>query len=139
METEARAPRLVEYGTFSRLRENRDWLEFNHSQRVTLQQAAAQAGFSPFHYQRLFQRAFGETPHEFLTRMRLERAKWLLRTSGDTVSEICFELGYESLGSFSTMFTREVGVPPTEFRRIFSAPGLWALKCTPACFRGVWR
>ena len=127
---------LLHNETFALLRESRDWLAENHGRRITLQEAAREAGFSPFHYQRQFQRAFGETPLEFLTRMRMERAKLLLRTSGEPVSEICLELGYESLGSFSSRFAREVGVPPTEFRRVFSTPGLWALKCTPACFRG---
>lgn len=126
---------LVEHHTFGRLCENRDWLAANHGRRIVLAEAAAQAGFSPFHYQRLFLRAFGETPHEFLTRLRIERAKSLLRTGGAPVTEICLDLGYESLGAFSSRFAREVGVPPTEYRRIFSAPGLWALKATPACFR----
>ncbi|HZH97389.1 MAG TPA: AraC family transcriptional regulator [Fimbriimonadaceae bacterium] len=128
--------RLIEYHAFAHLRENREWLAENAWRRVTLQEAAAHSGFSPFHYQRLFLRAFGETPHEFLTRLRMERAKRILRTSSDPVTEICFDLGYESLGSFSALFAREVGLPPSQYRRIYSTPGIWALKCTPACFRG---
>lgn len=129
---------LVEHHTFALLRESQEWLAQNYGRSVSLQEAAAQVGFSPFHYHRMFQRAFGESPLEFLTRMRIERAKHILRTSVDPVSEICLDLGYESLGSFSSRFAREVGMPPTEFRRVFSAPGIWALKCTPACFRSPW-
>ena len=126
---------LVEHSAFLQLCRSRDWLAANYDRRVTLVDAADEAGFSPFHYQRLFARAFGETPHEFLTRIRLERAKKILRTSIDPVTEICFDLGYESLGSFSTLFRREVGLPPSQFRRVFSMPGLWEMKATPSCFR----
>jgi AraC-like DNA-binding protein/catechol 2,3-dioxygenase-like lactoylglutathione lyase family enzyme len=111
---------LVEHGTFAQLQRSREWLAANFDRRITLTEVAGQAGFSPFHYQRLFTRAFGETPLEFLTRLRLERAKRILRTSIDPVTQICFDLGYESLGSFSTLFRREVGIPPSEFRRVFS-------------------
>lgn len=126
---------LVNHSTFIILRQSRDWIAANCGRRITLAEAANLAGFSPFHFQRLFTRAFGETPHEFLTRIRLEKAKSILRTGIDPVTEICLDLGYESLGSFSTLFRREVGMPPSEFRRVFSMPGLWELKATPACFR----
>lgn len=126
---------LVEHGAFVQLSATRDWMAANCGRRITLAEAADRAGFSPFYFQRLFARAFGESPHEFLTRLRLERAKKILRMSSDPVTEICFDLGYESLGSFSSLFRREVGVPPSEFRRIFSAPDIWALKATPTCFR----
>ena len=59
----------------------------------------------------------GETPHEFLTRMRLERAKDLLTISSRPVTEICFDVGFTSLGSFSTLFRRQVGLSPAAFRR----------------------
>lgn len=139
---EAAVPRiyrreLVDHETFRILRDTRDWMAANHGERVSLASAAAYAGFSPFHFQRLFTRAFGESPHEFLTRIRLERAQRILRTSVDPVTEICVDLGYESLGSFSALFKREVGIAPTEFRRVFSMPEIWALKATPACFRRV--
>ena len=125
---------LVEYATYGYLMRARDWMAANHSRRITLAEAADQAGFSPFHFQRQFARAFGETPLEFLTRIRLENAKKMLR-AGAPVSEICLDLGYASLSSFSTLFRREVGIAPSEFRRVFSTPDLWALKATPACFR----
>lgn len=126
---------LVDHGVFIQMCRSRDWLAANYGRRVTLRVAASQAGYSAYHYQRLFVRAFGETPLEYLTRLRLERAQKILRTSIDPVTEICFDLGYESLGSFSALFKREVGLPPSEFRKVFSMPDLWALKATPACFR----
>jgi len=100
---------------------------------ITLEEAASEACMSPFHYQRMFKRAFGESPHDFVTRLRIERAQRLLRTSAMSVTEVCFEVGYESLGSFSTMFSRVVGCTPSEFRRVYSIPTRWFLRNVPSC------
>ena len=129
--------RLVQYETFSLLRSVRDFMAENYSSRIPLDKAADLAFMSPFHFQRMFSRAFGETPHEFLTRQRLEVAQTLLRSGNMTVSEICLEVGYDSLGSFSTSFARQVGCSPTEYRRTFAIPNLWLLKVMPACFINV--
>ena len=101
---------------------------------ITVADAARQAGYSEFHFLRLFEQQFRESPHEFLTRLRVERAKRLVRTSQLSMSEICHEVGYESQSSFSHLFLRETGYRPTEFRRVFSTEGMYALKVTPACF-----
>jgi AraC-like DNA-binding protein len=132
------ARNVVDHDTFVRLHRSREFMAAHFDERVTLASAADVAYMSPFHYQRLFCQAFGESPHEFLTRRRLERAQRLLRTSGMTVSEVCVAVGYESLGSFSSMFARQIGCPPTEFRRVYSLPGLWALRSIPGCFMGIW-
>lgn len=128
---------LLDMETFRRMLLSREYLAENYSDPITLTEAAAHACFSPYHYQRLFTRAFGESPLEFLTRIRLEHAQTLLRSSDVTVSEICMEVGYSSLGSFSTLFARRFGCPPTEFRKVFTFPGLWELKSIPACVRTV--
>ena len=128
--------KTIEHDTFTRLARSREFLAENHETRITLAGAADIAFLSPFHYHRMFTRAFGQTPQEFLTRVRLERAKTLLRTSGMSVSEICLEVGYESLGTFSAKFHKIEGVSPTEFRRVFSMPELWALKVIPNCMMG---
>lgn len=132
-------PRLVDNDTFRRLNEARDFLAANHDRIITLEDVANEACFSPFHFHRQFKRAFQESPHEFLTRTRMERAQELLRQSDLTVSQICLEVGYESLGSFSTLFARRHGCPPTDFRRIYSIPVHWWLRSVPGCFvmRGV--
>src|SRR5262249_15406778 len=75
------------------------------------------ACLSPFHFHRLFARAFGETPHSFVTRMRLDRARALLAADHLPVTEICLAVGYDSLGSFSTLFRSRTGMTPAEFRR----------------------
>src|SRR5262249_27858422 len=104
----------------------------------TLADAAAEAYLSPFHFLRLFRQAFGETPHEFLTRVRLERAQLLLSTSRRPVTEVCLDVGFSSLGSFSTLFSRRVGVSPSVFRRRarswVSVPAAAPWLFVPTCF-----
>jgi len=74
------------------------------------------AHLSPAHFSRLFRRAFGETPHQYLLTRRLERAAALLRNTDHSVAEICFEVGLASVGSFTTSFRRVYGVTPTAYR-----------------------
>lgn len=81
-----------------------------------LEHAAAEACLSKFHYQRKFRSVFGETPHEFLTRRRMEQARLLLAKGSYSVTEVCLEVGYSSLGSFSARFQQIFGISPTEYR-----------------------
>ena len=110
--------------------------------RGSLNEAAYEACLSPFHFHRLFSNTFGQTPHEFLTARRLEEAKRLLTRTDMTVTEICFELGYSSLGSFSTLFQRQVGCSPTDYRigaahfhRLYR---VWAHRFVPTCAVRTW-
>lgn len=84
---------------------------------VGLHEVAARAHLSPYHFSRLHRRAFDETPHAFLTRLRIERAKTLLARGSHNVTEACFEVGFSSLGSFSALFSRRVGLSPSLYRR----------------------
>jgi AraC-like DNA-binding protein len=84
---------------------------------VGLLEVSARANLSPYHFQRVYRRAFDETPHEFLTRLRIGRAKTLLATGSHNVTEACFEVGFSSLGSFSALFAQRVGLSPSEYRR----------------------
>ena len=95
----------------------RDFMRHAYAHPVKLADVSARAHLSPYHFLRVHQRAFGETPHEFLTRVRIERAKTLLAGGNHSVTEVCFEVGFSSLGSFSVLFTRRVGLTPSEFRR----------------------
>ncbi len=92
-------------------------MESNLEERLTLPQIAGVAFLSTHHFLRLFKQAFGRTPHQFLTHRRIERAKQLLRRTEKPVTEICRDIGFESLGSFSHLFRRETGVSPTAYRR----------------------
>jgi len=138
--TLARVPRLYDVTTFARLCRARDHLGDCYRERVTLENAAKQACLSPFHFNRVFAEAFGETPHEFVTRMRVEEAKKLLLAGNSSVTDICFDIGYESLGSFSARFRSLTGLSPSEFRRQarvafggFAAH--WPLYYIPACYQ----
>ncbi|MGA2039898.1 MAG: AraC family transcriptional regulator [Bryobacteraceae bacterium] len=129
---------LVEEDTFARLYRSREFLANSLDQRLRLSEAARQACLSPFHYHRMFVRAFGETPHDFLTRRRIDRAKHLLARDQCPVTEVCLAVGYESLGSFSSLFRSVVGRSPLEFRqslrRVFPVPDLTPYRFVPACF-----
>src|ERR1700741_3228418 len=92
-----------------RLCRSRDFIAAGIDQPLRLADAAREACMSPFHYHRLFARTFGETPHEFLTRQRIDRAKELLARENLPVTEVCLAVGYESLGSFSSLFRAKIG------------------------------
>ncbi len=85
---------------------------------LPLQEMAEIAGLSPFHFARVFRGLTGIPPGQFLSALRLERAKELLLTTDLSVTDICFEVGYDSLGTFTTRFTQFVGLPPRRVRRL---------------------
>jgi AraC-like DNA-binding protein len=87
-----------------------------YAQALRLEDLAHEAALSPFHFLRMFRAAFGETPHQYLTRVRIEAAKRLLLADAP-VTDVCFDVGFQSLGSFSALFARRVGAPPSAFRR----------------------
>ncbi|HET7270910.1 MAG TPA: helix-turn-helix transcriptional regulator [Rubrobacter sp.] len=105
---------------------------------VSLPEVAAQANLSPYHFLRVYKQAYGETPHEFLTRLRIERAKTLLARGSHNVTETCFEVGFSSLGSFSTLFAHRVGLSPSEYRRYARSsilvPDMVRPLFVPSCF-----
>src|SRR5262245_64189443 len=108
---------LAHDDVFRRLCRARDFLRAHHAEALRLETAARQAGLSRFHFLRLFRETFGETPHAFLTRVRLDQAKRLLEHDHASVTDVCLEVGFQSLGSFSSLFARRVGCPPSEWRR----------------------
>lgn len=85
---------------------------------LSLNDYADIAGLSPFYFNRIFRQVIGIPPGEFATSLRFERAKHLLLTTPASVTDICFEVGYESLGTFSTRFKNLVGVTPGTFRNL---------------------
>jgi AraC-like DNA-binding protein len=134
----ARTLPLLDPDTLRRLCRARDLLAADPRRPVPLAAAAGAACLSPFHFQRLFCRAFGESPHRFLTRRRIEMAKRLLAADHLSVTEVCFETGYSSLGSFSAKFHAIVGRPPSTFRRemrrLVGVAAPWRIAAVPACF-----
>jgi AraC-like DNA-binding protein len=89
----------------------------NLSEQLTVDDMARAARFSKFHFSRVFQRVTGVSPGRFLSAMRLQEAKRLLLTTSLSVADITFQVGYNSVGTFSTRFKESVGLSPTQYRR----------------------
>lgn len=106
------------YELYRRVLQGRDFLLSSLSEPIRLNDMAAAACMSPFHFHRSFTRTFGETPHRYLTRHRLQRAAKLLRQSPWSVTDVCLMTGFESPASFSSLFRRQYGVPPRQFSKI---------------------
>jgi transcriptional regulator GlxA family with amidase domain len=94
------------------------------------------AHVSRAHFSRQFRATFGETPHRYLQRRRVERAMELLRETDHSVTDVCFEVGFNSLGTFSRTFREIVGESPSEYRERFR--GEAAALRVPACFAMAW-
>jgi AraC family transcriptional regulator len=101
---------------YRRLHRGRDFLLSCYDRPLSVAAAARIAGLSPFHFQRMFKLAFARTPMQFLQETRLEAARRLLAHTGDSITSICFAVGFESLGSFSWLFRRRFGASPRAFR-----------------------
>jgi AraC-like DNA-binding protein len=97
----------------------KDLADARYFERLGVEDLASAAGLSRAHFSREFRRAFGESPHAYLLTRRLERAAALLRTTDRSVADICFSVGLQSIGSFTTSFTRTYGVSPTAYRVAF--------------------
>jgi AraC-like DNA-binding protein len=146
------------------VRRARDLIDRHFAEPLDLDAMARAAGFSRYHFARAFKAAYGETPGQYLTRRRVERAQDLLRNAGGwkpaeraepagrvdtgdgkpagrvdaanlTVTEICHLVGFASLGSFSARFTELVGASPTEYRRRYAERGA---PYVPGCFLMAW-
>jgi len=106
---------------YRRLLRARDFIEGNLSTGIDLSAIATVSCLSSFHLLRLFKRAFGESPHQYLIRRRLERARDLLATTDLPIWEVCQRVGYESLSSFSRLVLTRYGSSPRELRRRLAA------------------
>lgn len=98
------------------LRRIRDRIDRDYAEPFDLPALARMAHMSEGHFSRRFRAAFGETPHGYLMTRRIERAMTLLRRDDLNVTEVCFAVGFSSLGSFSTRFTQLVGMTPSAYR-----------------------
>ena len=106
---------------FRRLNMARDFMFANLSASLDLATISSAASLSPFHFHRLFKRAYKETPHEFLTRLRLAKAKRLLASSDKPLTEVAWYVGFEGPASLSKVFKRTTGVTPLQFRKAASS------------------
>lgn len=99
------------------IRQSRAFIEKYHAEKIELEAMAAAAFMSRFHYIRIFQQVYGVTPRQYLRDLRIERAKQLLR-QGQSVTQVCHAVGYESLPTFSRAFKRGTGYSPQAWRQL---------------------
>ena len=109
----------------------KDLADARYAEPITIGDMARAARLSPAHFSREFRRTFGESPHQYLLTRRLERAAALLRTTDWSVARICFAVGWQSVGSFTTSFGRMFGVSPTAYRA--QHPSAASFAQVPAC------
>src|ERR687883_1091084 len=109
----------------------KDLADARYFEPLDVDDLARAAGLSRAHFSREFRRRFGESPHAYLLTRRLERAAALLRTTDRSVADVCFSVGLQSVGSFTTSFTRSYGVSPTAYRAAHPPAAAYAM--LPAC------
>jgi AraC-like DNA-binding protein len=123
--------------TVRRLCVARDLLREVDDRTLTIVDVARDVQVSPFHFIRQFEAVFGLTPHQFRIHARLERAKRLLAKGDHSVTDVCMDVGFSSLGSFSALFARRLGETPSSYQRrvraIVQVPATVAIGLTPGC------
>src|SRR4030095_9670450 len=102
---------------YQRIVDAKIYIDENYHEPIDLDQISQRAFISRFHFHRIFTQVYKHTPHQYLTRKRIDKAKDLL-AENKPVTEVCNEVGFESLGSFSTLFKKEIGFAPTYFRNM---------------------
>jgi AraC-like DNA-binding protein len=124
--------------SIARLCRARDLIRDCFDEPISLEDCALEAGLSPWHLLRSFRAAFGETPKEYLTRLRLKQAQHLLTVSSRSITEVCLDVGFSSLGTFSLLFKRHTGYSPKDFRKQIrgwvTVPGVAPWVYVPFCF-----
>ena len=100
---------------YQRIAAAKIYIDENYQEQIDLDTISQQAFLSRFHFHRLFTRIYRRTPHQYLTQKRLDKAKDLL-SENKPVTEVCNEVGFESIGSFSTLFKKEIGFAPQYYR-----------------------
>ncbi len=118
--------------TNRRMLRARDAMDRAYAEPLDVPTLAAVAHVSEAHFIRTFRATFGETPHRYLQRRRVERAMFLLRTTDRTVTDICMAVGFSSLGTSSRVFREVVGESPSAHRRRGPLPP------APSCFAMAW-
>jgi AraC-like DNA-binding protein len=126
---------VTDHARLKHLRLAKDAMDRDWASPLDVEVIAAHAGYSRYHFIRAFKDAYGETPGQYLSRRRIERAEEMLRTANLTVTEICNLVGFTSLGSFSTRFKRATGMTPSEYRAGNVRRGAALI---PGCYAMLW-
>ena len=128
---------LLRHEGFRRLCRARDLLREVREPSPSIADLAREVQISPFHFIRQFEAVFGVTPHQFRIQARLDAAKCLLAAGHYSVTDVCMEVGFSSLGSFSALFTQRIGEAPSAYRRrvraMVQVPGYVSANLMPGC------
>jgi len=123
--------------TYLRIVNAKLFIDENYHEPIDLEQVSKKAFISKFHFHRLFRRIYKKTPHEYITSKRIDKAKELL-AKNKQVTEVCNEVGFESIGSFSILFKKEIGFAPQYYRNMAWKKKMEHLaqpkKAIPHCF-----
>lgn len=134
---------LLRHEGFRRLCRARERLRETRDPSPTIQELAREVQISPHHFIRQFATLFGVTPHQYRMQVRLDLAKELLARGQHSVTDVCMEIGFASLGSFSALFTRRIGETPSAYqRRVRTSLGVssdLSLELTPGCLTLIGR
>lgn len=101
---------------YRRIVQAKMFIDSHYAENIALDHIADEAYFSKFHFMRLFKKCYGYTPHQYLTAVRIEKAKLLLAEKKQ-VAEVCLSVGFDSIGSFSGLFKRKTGLTPSDFQQ----------------------
>jgi AraC-like DNA-binding protein len=122
---------------YKRIIRAKDFIDDCYSDSINIERIAKEAHISPYHFIRVFHKIYNKTPHQYLTRRRIDKAKELL-SRDSSITNVCFDVGFESPGSFSTLFSKHVGYPPAvyrkEHRRKMMLSVCFPEKLIPYCF-----
>lgn len=116
----------------------RDYLTQHYALAFDLADVATYSCMSKYHFCRVFSEVFGESPYQYISKIRIERAKELLVTSQRSINDICELVGYTSIGSFSALFRKKTGLSPTQYRTklqaLASDPLTHPIQSIPMCY-----
>ena len=128
---------LLTNSSFRSLCRARELLTVSTEDQLSVKSIAQEIAMSHFHFIRQFEAVFGVTPHQFRIQSRLEHARLLLAKGTHSVTEVCMEVGFSSLGSVSDMFTRRIGESPRAYQRqaraMVQVPGGYPIQLFPGC------
>jgi AraC-like DNA-binding protein len=129
---------MIRHFQYKKICLGRDYLQEYYTDSFSLSRVAEYSCMSQFYFSRVFTNVFGESPNTFVTRLRIEKAKKMLITKNLSISEICAEVGYSSVGSFSSLFSEKVGMSPSQYRRklrsLANDPNCFPMQSIPLCF-----
>jgi AraC-like DNA-binding protein len=117
---------------YARIVQAKIFIDKFYTEKIDLDNISDEAFFSKFHFIRLFKSIYGNTPHQYLTNVRIEKAQQLLR-GGKSIKEVCFLVGFDSVTTFSGLFNKKVGKPPSHYLSYYRQREI-EVKKTPLAF-----